>query len=127
MSQDIFPKFIIEKIDDQLKFVMGKCTYHRELACDIANVIGGGWFRWDHADDEAKNTDKVLILFGSSDQFGSCKTHEIQEVFNTKQVFRDRFDRDFPLEFDRYQVVFNACSDLASWIIYDPEPSKDFL
>jgi len=64
---DVFPKFIIEA-DDELGdlLIIGKCTYHKQLASDISKIKGGGWWRMDKDKGE-------MVLNGDSHDFGRAK------------------------------------------------------
>jgi len=77
---DVFPKFIIE--DGELIF--GKCTYHKQLATDVKNVKGGGWWSF--------NKDKTeMTFFGDSQDFGRAKLEDIRKAVLEKKVFTNSF------------------------------------
>lgn len=77
---DIFPKFIIE--GDEL--ILGKVTYHKQLATDVKNVKGGGWF-------SLKNDNKTIQFFGDSQDFGKATLEDIKKAVLDKKVFRNSF------------------------------------
>lgn len=81
---DVFPKFIIE--GDSL--IIGKVTYHKELATDVSNVRGGGVFDYD-------NDTHTFTLYGESSQFGGVSLEDIKECFAKGNVYqgRDRLGR----------------------------------
>lgn len=71
-------KFIIE--DGNL--IMGKCTFHKELACVKENVKGGGWFRHD----ERKES---YVLGGDSYEFGYAEIDDLKECIRLGNVYRN--------------------------------------
>jgi hypothetical protein len=73
---DLFPKFIIE----DRTLVFGKVTYHKHLATDITNVIGGGWFRYDKDSD-------AIIFYGKSEDFGEAYFKDIKDCIERGMVF----------------------------------------
>ena len=80
---DVFPKFIIET-DDELGdcLIIAKCTYHKELAIDIAKVKGGGWWMLK---------DKMLILKGESHDFGKASMEDIKNCIQKGNVFTNPY------------------------------------
>jgi len=72
----VFPKFIIE--EDNL--IIAKCTYHKQLAINEDKVKGGGWFRYDKANN-------AFILSGSSHDFGSAKIEDIKKCIELGNVY----------------------------------------
>ena len=77
---NVFPKFIIE--GDEL--IIGKCTYHKQLATDVKNVKGGGWWSF--------NKDKTEItFFGKSEDFGYATLEDIRKAVLEKKVFTNSF------------------------------------
>jgi len=77
---DVFPKFIIE--GDEIIF--GKVTYHKQLATDIKNVRGGGW--WSFNKDVTEMT-----FFGDSHDFGRATLEDIRKAVLEKKVFTNSF------------------------------------
>lgn len=73
---DVFPKFIVE--GDFL--IVGKCTYHKQLATNIKNVKGGGWWKW-------KREEKELHLYGESDDFGPVSIDDIKTCIAAGNLF----------------------------------------
>lgn len=73
---DVFPKFIVE--DDCL--IVGKCTYHKQLAANIKNVKGGGWWKY-------KREEKELHLYGESDDFGPASIEDIKACLSAGNLF----------------------------------------
>lgn len=77
----VFPKFIIETDDIEGDcLIIAKCTFHKQLATDIAKVKGGGWWALDFET-------KVFTLHGSSDDFGAAKLEDIKSCVDRKKVF----------------------------------------
>jgi hypothetical protein len=72
----VFPKFIVEGNE----LIIGKCTYHKQLATDITKVKGGGLWEWDR-------DNKVVTLYGSSDDFGYAKPEDIKACIEAGNVF----------------------------------------
>jgi len=77
---DVFPKFIIE--NDEL--ILGKVTYHKELATDVKNVKGGGWWFFN-------NSKNHFQFFGDSQDFGRVKIEDIRKCVLEKKIFTDSF------------------------------------
>lgn len=76
---DVFPKFIIEtnaELGDCL--IIAKCTYHKQLASNIDNVKGGGWWILK---------DNMFILKGESHDFGKAKFVDIKNCVESGNVF----------------------------------------
>lgn len=78
---DVFQKFIIE--DGNL--IIAKCTYHKQLAINKNNVIGGGWWR------RAENQPNDFILYGSSDDFGKAEFEDIKKCILNGNVFTNKY------------------------------------
>ena len=83
MNNEVYQKFIIEKIHGKLHLIMGKVTYHRDLTNKPENVVSGGWW-------ERKIIDNIIIFLGSSDQFGPASQSEIEECVKFGRVFSNR-------------------------------------
>lgn len=77
---DVFPKFIIE--GDEL--ILGKVTYHKQLATDVKNVKGGGW--WSFNEDKTE-----ITFFGKSEDFGYATLEDIRKAVLEKKIFTDSF------------------------------------
>jgi hypothetical protein len=73
---DVFPKFIVE--GDCL--IIGKCTYHRQLATDKKYVKGGGLWKW-------KREEKEIHLYGASEDFGYATAEDIKACIDAGNVF----------------------------------------
>lgn len=73
---DVFPKFIVE--DNEL--IIGKCTYHKQLATDKTKVKGGGLWKW-------KQEEKEFTFHGSSDEFGQATEEHIIACIKSGNVF----------------------------------------
>lgn len=77
----MFPKFIIETSPEFGDYiVIGKCTYHKELSRDIANIKGGGWWIID-------KEESTFTLYGSSEDFGKARFGDILACVKNKRVF----------------------------------------
>ena len=95
---DVYPKFIIEENN----LIIGKCTFHKQLANDITKVKGGGWFRYD----KDKNT---FILGGKSHDFGYAKIEDIRKCIELGNVYgNSRMTR----KMDNYKFVYDTQSEL---------------
>lgn len=76
---NVFQKFIIENDpEDGMYMVVAKCTFHKQLAHNTENILGGG--SWERFDNE-------IILFGQSHDFGPCDIEDIKYVIKNKKVF----------------------------------------
>lgn len=73
---DVFPKFIVEGNE----LIIGKCTFHKQLASDPTKVKGGGWWRW-------KQEEKEFLLYGESDDFGKASIEDIKTCIEAGNVF----------------------------------------
>jgi hypothetical protein len=77
----VYPKFII--VADDLEgdyIVLGKCTYHKQLAPPNATVKGGGWWTLDAATKE-------FTLSGKSEDFGRAELADVVKCVQTNRVF----------------------------------------
>lgn len=77
---DVFQKFIIEEDEGVFKLIIGKATYHAQLAHDVENVKGGGWY------DRSEEGDKFK-LYGSSDQFGKASFEDIKKCVKSGDIY----------------------------------------
>ena len=77
---DVYPKFIIE--DGAL--IISKCTYHKDIAENKDNVIGGGWFDYRH-------DDKVFQFYGKSEDFGPVSIEDIKKCIEAGEVYTDEY------------------------------------
>lgn len=73
---DVFPKFIVE--DNEL--IIGKCTYHKQLATDKTKVKGGGMWKWDQEKKE-------FLLYADSADFGAANEDDIKACIEAGNVF----------------------------------------
>jgi len=73
---DVFPKFIVE--GDSL--IIGKCTYHKQLATNIADVKGGGFWEWNR-------DNKTIMLYGDSHDFGRVTHEHVRACIDAGNVF----------------------------------------
>jgi hypothetical protein len=73
---DAFPKFIVEGNN----LVIGKCTYHWQLATDPAKVKGGGLWKWDREKKE-------ITLYGKSEDYGRAKPVDIKRCIESENIF----------------------------------------
>jgi hypothetical protein len=73
---DVFPKFIVEGNN----LVIGKCTYHKQMASDIKQVKGGGMWEWD-------KESKTFFLYGDSTDFGYASPEDIQACLQAGNAF----------------------------------------
>lgn len=76
---DVFNKFIIET-DDELGdcLILGKVSYHYQLAFDLKKVKSGGWW---------KEQDKRITFFGDSYQFGKATLEQVKEAVMNNKIF----------------------------------------
>lgn len=73
---DVFPKFIVEGNE----LIIGKCTYHKQLATDSMRVKGGGWWKWEQEKKE-------FLLYGESEDFGKASIEDIKDCIKSGNVF----------------------------------------
>ncbi len=60
--------------------IIGKCTYHKQLATDIKEIKGGGWWKW-------KREEKEMHLYGESDDFGPASAKDIKACIEAGNIF----------------------------------------
>ena len=77
--EDIFNKFIIET-DDELGdcLILGRVTYHKQLAFDVNKVKSGGWW---------KKEEERITFFGSSQDFGTATQEQVTDAVMNNKVF----------------------------------------
>lgn len=73
---DVFPKFIVEGNN----LIIAKCTYHKDLATDKAQVKGGGLWDWDQ-------DKKEFLFYGDSFDFGRASIEDIRACIEAGNVF----------------------------------------
>lgn len=76
---DIFSKFIIET-DEELGdcLILGRVTYHKQLAFNVENVKSGGWWR---------EKDGRITFYGDSHDFGKSSLKEVKDTVLNNKVF----------------------------------------
>lgn len=79
----LHPKFIIE--GDSL--IIGKCTFHKDLASDIKDVkdVKGGGFYF------IKRESKTFYLSGESHDFGMAKIEDIRKCIESNKVYTNKY------------------------------------
>ncbi len=78
---DVFPKFIIEKDRELGMFlVIGKATFHKQLAHTKENVVSGGWWAFD----KESNT---FTLSDKSEDFGMARVEDIKTCIERGHVY----------------------------------------
>jgi hypothetical protein len=73
---DVFPKFIVEGNN----LIIGKCTYHKQLATNTGDVKGGGWWKW-------KREEREMHFYGESADFGPAIAEDIKACIVAGNVF----------------------------------------
>ncbi len=82
---EAYPKFIIEEIENEGKcLILSKCTYHKQLARDVNNIIGGGWFHLDI-------NNFTFTFFGNSHDFGKAELNDIFHCVKNEKIYKDKF------------------------------------
>jgi hypothetical protein len=77
----IHPKFILETLEPEGDcLIIGKCTFHRELAHNKLNVKGGGLWLLDKQNSK-------FTLHGASSDFGKPRIQDIANCVQQKKVF----------------------------------------
>lgn len=97
MTFETYPKWII--VNRQIR--MGNVSYHRDLCAKSEHEIvqGGGWF---HINKDKK----IILLYGTSEQFGSVSVQTI--------LLAVAFDEKFQRKFDGYELQHSPNSHLKS-------------
>ena len=94
----LFPKYIIE----DGKLFIGKVTFHKELAENINNVKGGGFF---HFDTETN----TFYLYGKSHDFGQAKIEDVKNAVNNGFAgAKHRYNR-----YKNFNFIYSEGSTLA--------------
>lgn len=75
---DVYPKFIVEGNN----LIIAKVTYHKDLVTDKEQVKGGGWWRLKG---------DMMILHGTSFDFGTAKAEDIKACIDAGNVFSDQY------------------------------------
>lgn len=73
---DVFPKYIVEGNS----LIIAKCTFHKQLVIDKAQVKGGGLWEWDREN-------KTFILSGESYDFSAASPEDIKACIDAGNVF----------------------------------------
>lgn len=97
----LFPKFIIE--DGNL--IISKVTFHKDIACDIKNVKGGGWFKINNDVHP-----KTITFHGDSHDFGKAKFEDIKKCVEEKKVFSNKYLTSNLS--DLYKFLYDTCTEL---------------
>lgn len=104
-----FPKFIIEN-NPKLGYclIIGKVKYHKELALDEKNIVGGGW--WILKVEEKE----TFIFYGESHDYGIAKFDDIKKCFENKMILKNKYSKETIIDdFDfKYKDVFGKIFDL---------------
>jgi len=74
---EINSKWIVE----QDSIVLRKCLFHKDIAENIEDVKGGGWFYYSHDND-------AFILYSTSDQFGSPTREQMLDCIAKNNIGR---------------------------------------
>jgi hypothetical protein len=107
---DVFPKFIIETDNQEGDcLIIGKCTYHKQLATDTSKVKGGGWWSLD---TDTENF--IITLFGDSSDFGRAEVNDVVNCVKNKKVFTNRtLTRNIAEKYKfKYRDVYDKIIDL---------------
>jgi hypothetical protein len=94
---DVFPKFIVEGNN----LIIGKCTFHKQLATDPKKVKGGGLWKWDQEKKE-------ITLYGKSEDYGRVKTADIKRCIKSENVF---FSYIYGRKVEGYTFYLNTGSE----------------
>ena len=76
---EVYNKFIIEN-DETLGdcLILGKVTYHKQLACNESKVKSGGWWKLE---------DNRIIFYGESYDFGRATLEQVTNAVLNDKVF----------------------------------------
>lgn len=82
---DLFPKYIIET-DDELGIclILGKCTFHKQLATNKEMVRGGGMYKVDLEN-------KIFTFYGESSDFGMASLEDVKTAVLEDKVFTNPY------------------------------------
>lgn len=114
---DVFPKWIIE--DNSL--IIGKVSFHRQLAQNVNNVKGGGWFEYD-------SETNAFILYGRSEDFGMVSKETVHDAVSRGYIGRylkDKRYKDHKIYFSSSGRLEDALNNLEELIPYEVEETED--
>jgi hypothetical protein len=99
---DIFNKFIIET-DEELGdcLILGRITYHKQLAFNEENVKSGGW--WGEKDGR-------ITFHGSSHDFGRATYEQVYDAVMNNKVFTS-YILEHPIN-DKYKFSYDKQSEI---------------
>jgi len=82
---DLFPKYIIETNDELGNcLILGKCSFHKELATNIDLVRGGGSYKVDLEN-------KIFTFYGESFDFGMASLEDVKKAVLEDKVFTNPY------------------------------------
>ena len=83
---EVYNKFIIEN-DETLGdcLILGRVTYHKQLAYDESKVKSGGWW---------KLKDNRIIFYGDSYDFGRATLEQVTDAVLNDKVFTSYLLKD---------------------------------
>jgi hypothetical protein len=94
---DVFNKFIIET-DEELGdcLILGRVTYHKQLAHDVSKVKSGGAWR---------EKDGRIIFYSESHQFGGATEEQVTDAVMNNKVFtswllENPINKDYKFSYD---------------------------
>jgi hypothetical protein len=99
---NIFNKFIIETdkvLGDCL--ILGRVTYHKQLAFDIEKVKSGGWWR---------KKDGRITFFGNSSDFGATTQEQVSAAVMNNKIFTSYIlehpiNKDYKFSYDKQSEI----------------------
>ena len=99
---DLFPKYIVEKDGDELRLIISKVSYHKDLAIDPKMVRGGGWFIM-------QNEAKKITFHGDSHDFGQAALEDVKKCVEAGNVFSNKYS-DHSIV-DKYTFFYSTGSE----------------
>ena len=101
-NMDIFNKFIIET-DDELGdcLILGRVTYHNQLAFEKEKVKSGGW--WNKKDGR-------ITFFGDSHDFGRATEEQVTDAVMNNKVFTS-YLLEYPIN-KKYKFSYDRQSEI---------------
>lgn len=99
---DTFNKFIIET-DDELGdcLILGRVTYHNQLAFEKEKVKSGGW--WNKKDGR-------ITFFGKSHDFGRATEEQVKDAVMNNKVFTSNLLK-YPIN-KKYKFSYDRQSEI---------------
>lgn len=103
--------------------IIGKASFHRELATNVKNVKGGGWYEFDRERD-------AFILYAKSEDFGKCSKESVHDAVSRGFVGRylkdDRYSR-YKFYLSSSDKLEDALNNMVELVPYETEKQEEVI